>query len=491
VPVAASSPLHRLNPSDFLPDRLADYRLPLAESFRFFVDALPVARRNQLIVEQDGLPAGTPQAVRFFHVLRDCPTLMKLAQVVARHRDLPLELRAQLSRLETLPAMTAWDGIAAQLRTELGSGRMSNLRFEEHPLAEGSVAVVVPFTSAADDSDLPRHGVFKLLKPGVENRLDEELAIWSELGGFLNERCRRYGLMELDYRDLFDTVADLLRHEVDFRGEQRNLNRAADLYADLMDVRVPTVFPSLCTERVTAMERVSGRRVTDFADRPAQARRLAELAAEALLVRPFQDVSDESVFHADPHAGNLFAEEGPTLSVLDWSLTATLSHAAREQLASILLGALTFDAGRIGRAIQLLSAAPIDAPRLQRMIDRRLQRLLVRVLPNASWLTSLLDEAVASGAKFSSDLLLLRKSVVTIEGVVRDLAGTGVLDAVLTDLFARLVATESLHRPFVSPFSRHLGSHLSNADLLGAAALTPQALTRRWLAWCSTWAGTR
>ena len=83
---------------------------------------------------------------------------------------------------------------------------MGDIELSAHPLAEASVAVVLPFTWQGKRSRDPQHGVFKVLKPGVEERLFEELEIWVELGAFLEERCEHHGLPRLDYAETLDCL---------------------------------------------------------------------------------------------------------------------------------------------------------------------------------------------------------------------------------------------------------------------------------------------
>jgi ubiquinone biosynthesis protein len=61
---------------------------------------------------------------------------------------------------------------------------------------------------------------------------------------------------------------------------------------------------------MTAMERVDGRKVTDPGSSPRERRRLARTLIEALIAQPFwSDSAASAIFHADPHAGNLFVTD--------------------------------------------------------------------------------------------------------------------------------------------------------------------------------------
>jgi ubiquinone biosynthesis protein len=64
------------------------------------------------------------------------------------------------------------------LTRELGPLEHLGVTLSPPLLAEASVAVVVPFRQERDHRDRgPQDGVFKVLKPGIEERLEQELEV--------------------------------------------------------------------------------------------------------------------------------------------------------------------------------------------------------------------------------------------------------------------------------------------------------------------------
>jgi len=253
-----------------------------------------------------------------------------------RISSLGLLNRNARSKKSSLAPTTPTPDVLAAIGREVG--RAATLAVGTQALAEASVAAVVPFTWCEPGAPAAQEGVFKVLKPGVEERLQEELDIWGALGAFLEERSAQYGLPVPDYRDTLERVRLLLLNEVRLDLEQAHLAAAARTYADSPAVLIPRLLP-FCTPRVTAMERVHGCKVTD-ADLPAGRRRgLAEAMVEALVARPFWSDAQTAAFHADPHAGNLFFSRDGRLAILDWSLAGQLTTDDRIQMAQLLLGA--------------------------------------------------------------------------------------------------------------------------------------------------------
>ena len=95
----------------------------------------------------------------------------------------------------------------------------------------------------------------------------------------------------------------------------------------------------------------------------------------------------------------------------------------------------------------------------------------------------LLDEAVqAARLRVGADLLLFRKSLHTLEGVVADIgAGESRVDAVLLPAFLHHFAVEWPQRWLAWPDSRAFATRLSNGDLAQWMLNFPWAATRFWL----------
>jgi len=471
-----------LDVTPLVPEVYAQYRPLVADALVFFLQRLPAPRLRAILEEQQAFPPDAGIAKRLTALLSHCPTLHKMGQVVARNQKLDQELRARLQTLETMPVTTSEGAIRQVIRRELKDVPKNSIRLGPAALAEASVSVVMPFTLTSADTSGPTEGVLKVLKPGIEETLEEELAIWSDLGQFIDERCEQYKAPPLNYAESLETIRELLANEIRLDREQAHLAEAAAFYADAREIQIPALFP-FCTGRITAMERVYGTKVTDT-DRLSEKRRrqLANSVIETLIARPVWTPQESALFHADPHAGNLFFTDDGRLAILDWSLASHLGKEERIHVMQLMLGALTLNAQRIAREIDALAQAPTNEDALRRVVDKALGKLYAGELPGFRWSQSLLDEAsMSAGVKFSSELLLYRKSVLTIEGVVVDISGKSSIGRVLPATAARQFLRELVKRVFALPASRDFGTHLSNLDLLSLYWGGPSAAARFWI----------
>lgn len=465
-----------------VPEAYARYRPAVADGIAFFLANLSAARTLELVAGQMALPSSASIGERLVALAECCPALHKLCQVLARDRRLAAELRQLLQRLESMPPRQDLPAVRRAIEAEIGPLAAHGVVIDAPPLAEASVAIVQPFRWREQSGGGERHGVFKLLKDGIEDRLAEELDLLGRLGGFLDEQCRRYGLPAIDYAATFAQVRTLLAGEVHLDREQAHLGEARAAYASMPRVIVPEVFP-FCTPRLTAMERVFGRKVTEVAGLDDRARRrLAALIGEALLAQPIWATGGCGLFHADPHAGNLVASDDGRLGILDWSLTGRLGKDERIEMTRILVGAVMLDAGRIGDAVSALASGAVDAGALDRVVVAHLARLGCGVWPSLGWLTALMDAAlIEAGARFSADLVMFRKVLQTLRGVVADVSEHCRLDLVLAARLGRELAREQLPRLAAGPASRRFATHLSTLDLAEIAWSAPLIGTRSWL----------
>jgi ubiquinone biosynthesis protein len=449
---------------ELVPAEYQSYAPLVIDGVLHFLGHLPQERLDAIVADQMVLAVDASADDRLIALLRQCPTLHKLGQVIARQAGLPAELRLRLQTLESLVPPPGTYDIDAIVARELGV--VPGLTVDEYALAEGSVAFVVPFEWKSSPAAQPRRGVFKALKPDAEQHLLEDLAVWPELGDYLAERSVELGLATLDFRSLLDGVARLLRNEIRLDGEQQHLVRARKFYSDSADVVIPELF-DFCTPRLTAMERIDGVKVTDSGLASATRRRLAQSIVSALLAKPFwSPPSFAPFFHADPHAGNLFATTDGRLAIFDWALTTELSEAQLAAVVGTLVSAATLDECGIAHNLAVLGSVQREAD-LRAEIAAAVAEVRRGVFPGFGWFTPLLDRLARNGiVSFPEETALFRKSLLTLTGVIRDVWPSSSIDEVLIASGGRQFVAESWIRAFAPLRSRAFGTHVSNDDLV-------------------------
>jgi hypothetical protein len=155
-------------------------------------------------------------------------------------------------------------------------------------------------------------------------------------------------------------------------------------------------------------------------------------------------------------------------------------------MAHIILSAITLDASRIVRLLlELSTQTRVRHSNLRAVVEKWLRRVRCGQFPGITWLVGMLDEAtLSSQLRMRSDLMIFRKSLHTLDGVVRDLEADGaeIERTFLRESFLQF-GKELPERLFSKPTSRAFGTRVSSADISAAIAELPLTIGRYWQGW--------
>jgi ubiquinone biosynthesis protein len=394
----------------------------------FVVMNLSAARLAPKLLEQLELPSRTRVETRLLLLISKVPGLQKLGQVLARNRHLGPSLRRALIRLENDIRDMKPEEVAEVIRERLGH-RIDNfhVRFRPAILCEASVSAIVRFTWKNPESRQRECGVFKVLKPYIPKFFAEDMKMLQGLAELFRSRLDDYGLSGDVLSDTFTKVRRLLEHEVDFPGEQKTLNSAYELYRSMPAVRVPRVIKPLCSADITAMSEEQGTKITLAANRMSRWKRarLAEKLVEAMVALPLLASDKNALFHADPHAGNLFYDsEKRQIVILDWALTERLTREQRRHLALLFGYVALRDGVAVAREIEALrqtGRGQNPSRRLHNQVCAFIDELPLARLPNAVDAMRLVERLAMNGSKFPAPLIMLSKVLLTLDGVLSDI----------------------------------------------------------------------
>ncbi len=446
------------------------YRPMVADAANVILSRLNATRLRTKLIEQMMLPFESTLPERLMSLIAKMPTLQKLGQIIARNRNLDPKFRKLLQKLENGIKDANYESILAKVNQELKHQiKAYKIKIGGRFLAEASVCAVVPFTWHSPSDGMRRRGVFKVIKPFINGYWIEELKILEALANYLDQNRNRYGLPTIGFRQLLNEVRELLKKEVKLPIEQERLVQAQEFYAKDEDVRIPQLLP-MKTSSVTGMEFLDGLKVTIAANRfPESRRRIAELVLDKLVISVLFNMHDEALFHADPHAGNLFySKENDELVLFDWGLSCTLKRSNRCELVQLILGFILNDQKRTINATRNLTEGKLTEGQVI-IIERKVLGIfmslpkfpLVRLEP----LTRLLDELILEGIRFPAELLMFRKSLFTLLGVLHDIDSEFNIDWHLTRSLFGQVIREVPNRLTHSPWSYNYPTQITTWDL--------------------------
>jgi len=416
-----------------VPQAYVEWRPVVREAMLFFGSHLSTPRLVPKLIEQLELAPDTLPEVRLVRLIAKVPALQKLGQVIARNRHLHPSVKRELTGLENGMRDVTIDEIRRLIVHDLGSKlQRYQVDVEGRIFVEASVSAVVRFTWYNPKRRQREHGVFKVLKPYVREFFLEEMDLLARLAEHLGTRHQEYGFGEHVLSDTFNDVRRQLRHEVRFRREQANLREASRLYRTVSAIRIPQVIRPLCTSNITALTEEYGEKITKAAAGQPNWRRsrMAEQLIEAVIAVPLLTPGRRTIFHADPHAGNLlYKNQSGTLTLLDWALTGHITEEQRRLLALLFVMTLLRDQEGVCAAIEALnpggkrrSTAQIRIIREQ--VTQFFEEQPLPSLPRAIDMMDLLERMAWQGVRLPNNLVMLRKAVFTLDGIMHELAGS-------------------------------------------------------------------
>ena len=120
-----------------------------------------------------------------------------------------------------------------------------------------------------------------------------------------------------------------------------------------------------------------------------------------------------------------------------------------------------------------------DREALRAVVDEALGPVRAGALPGMDWLTALMDAtATEGGARYGANLIVFRKVLQTLQGVIADVSDDAEVNAALAMVFIARLLGEWPARPVAPPFSRALSTHMSNAELAHLFASSPLIASR-------------
>jgi ubiquinone biosynthesis protein len=279
------------------------------------------------------------------------PTFIKLGQILSTRPDqVGLALAEELQKLQADVPADAIEEIRTTIETELDAplDRLF-LDFDTTPIASASIGQVHR-ARLLDGTDV----VVKVQHTGIERRMAVDLDILAGLAQ-LAEMLPELAL----YRPqaMVTEFRRVVRRELDFAREARNLEQFARNLRRNRHVRIPRAYAELSTQRVLTMEWLDGHQFSDpqlRAETECDLSLVARYGAEMYLEMIFH----HGFYHADPHPGNLLVLDDGSIGLLDFGMVGRLDEAMREDIESMLLAIVTQDAQQLTSLVMRLGAVP-------------------------------------------------------------------------------------------------------------------------------------
>jgi len=345
------------------------------------------------------------------------PVAIKLGQFLATRGDIfGAEFAEDLGRLkDRLPPFPHAVALA-QVEGALGGPIEATFASFGESVAAASLAQVHRATLLDG-----REVAVKVLRPGIEARVAADAASLRWAAGALHERSAT--ARRLEPVAFVETVLRSLRLELDLRFEAAGADEMRAIMAADDFMRAPKVAWEGVSRRVLTLEWAAGTPLSLACalDQPGLDR--GKIAAD--LVRAFlAQALDHGVFHADLHEGNLFLDAAGGLIAVDFGILGRLGPTERRFLAEMLWGFLRRDYARVADIHFEAGYVPAhhDRATFAQALRAVGEPVIGRTAKDVSMgrlLTQLFEVTALFDMHLRPELVLLQKTMVTVEGVAR------------------------------------------------------------------------
>ena len=429
------------------------------------VDPAPLPPPLQLLLKLARLierrnPEAGPRLSRA--LTRLGPSYVKLGQVLATRPDVVgVAMARDLERLQDrLPAFSQAEAEAV-VSTSLE--RPLSQAFASFGPAVAAASIAQVHRGEVEKDGLRQPVAVKVLRPNIASRFKRDLAslmFAARTAEAWSTEARRLRSIEI-----VDTLSRSVAMEMDLRLEAAALSEMAENTRDDPDFVVPAVDWDRTSHHVLTMEWVEGIPLSDRARLEAAGVDLPDLGRKVIQSFLRQALRD-GLFHADMHPGNLFVDPHGRLVAVDFGIMGRLGMKERRFLAEILLGFITRDYRRVAEVHFEAGYVPAyhsieNFAQAIRAIGEPIHNRRADEISMARLLTLLLEVTGLFDMRLRPELVLLQKTMVTVEGVARRVDPAHAIWAAAEPVVARWIARELSPAARVRDFAREARAAVS------------------------------
>ena len=392
------------------------------------------------------------------------PTFVKLGQILSTRVDIfDAEWIEEFEKLQSNVAPIPVASIDELIESYLGRPMGEVFRsFDSVPVGSASIAQV--HKAVLSDGETV---AVKIKRPDIEPIIQADLRILTHLAGLIESEIpevRRYQPVQM-----VQYFARSLAKETDLSVELRYMQRFGQTFDSDPSVRIPRVYPDISNRQILVQEHIGDTLLKDIRIETLDAPMRTQLAAR-ITDTLFTMILQQGFFHADPHPGNIFIGSDGRITLIDFGLVGHLSSTRRREIVD-LINALTRK-DQFTMQYVLSNWAQGDLPDENLLGADVLEMLLnyehtpVRDLRISQVINDITQIMRNHGLTLPGDLVMLFKTLITLEGVAKRLDGqTELLERakpIVADAFKERSSPEHILRKG----RRHLQTLLQAADEL-------------------------
>jgi ubiquinone biosynthesis protein len=348
------------------------------------------------------------------------PAYIKFGQVLSTRPDVVGdELAVQLRVLQDKLPPFSMDEAKAEIQRELGQAFDALFSTFSEPVAAASLAQV----HKAHLAETGEAVAVKILRPGIEKAFRKDIDAFyfaARAIEILSPASRRLRPMEV-----ITHFEGIVMGELDLRLESSAAAEFATNTEGDDGFAVPLVRWHLSSRRVMTLDWAEGTNIglNDALDAAGHDRRaLAARVLQLFLSHALRD----GYFHGDMHQGNLKVAANGDILAYDFGIMGRIDEYTRRVYAEILFGFIRKDYNRVAEVHFEAGYVPADRDvdefaRALRAVGEPIFGMDASRISMARLLSYLFEVTERFGMETRTELILLQRTMVVVEGVARSL----------------------------------------------------------------------
>ena len=321
------------------------------------------------------------------------PVYIKLGQWLSSRADiLPQPYLEELAKLQDSVPPAPFEQVKPIIERDLGSIEKTFDSVDPNSISGASLGQVYRGTLSGQQI------VIKVKRPGIEKIVSEDLSVLKKVLPL----ALRFVDPNLRYsaKAMLSQFIETIHEEMDYTNESKNLKKIKNDMERSNKVIVPSVYDDYSSKNVLTMEYLPGIKVTNV-------EKLNEIGIdrEQLVIDVhkvfFTMLLKHSVFHADPHPGNISVTDDGKLILYDYGMVGRINDETRFKLIRLYLALVEKNPPRVVNAMNDLGML---TPGYNREVIEKGIELSIRAMygnkPDEMEVQSLMELANQTMSKF-------------------------------------------------------------------------------------------
>jgi predicted unusual protein kinase regulating ubiquinone biosynthesis (AarF/ABC1/UbiB family) len=344
------------------------------------------------------------------------PVYIKLGQWLSSRADiLPQPYLEELAKLQDSVPSAPFNQIKPIIEKDLGP---IDEKFDEiNPESISGASLGQVYRGTISGQQI----VIKVKRPGIEKVVAKDIKVLKKILplalGFVDPNLR------YSAKAMLSQFIETIHEEMDYTHESENLKKIKKDMENVSKVIVPAVFDDYSSKNVITMEYLPGIKVTNV-----QALDEMGIDREQLVIDVhkvfFTMLLKHSIFHADPHPGNISVTDDGKLILYDYGMVGHINNETRFKLIRLYLALVEKNPSRV---VNAMSDLGMLTPGYNRMVIERGIELSIRAMhgnkPDEMEVQSLMELANRTMSKFPfvlpKNLALYMRMASIIEGIYK------------------------------------------------------------------------